>query len=115
MLGKFIAEHSEHLDPAPAEALQSYGVTRSGIIRYCVLPQLLPRLIDVTLYRWEHNVRAASVMGMVGAGGLGLELVKAFSLFEYREALALLTLIFALVTVIDSLSCRLRKVLVERS
>lgn len=115
MLGKFVAEHVEHLDPAPAEALESHGVTRAGIVRFCLLPQVLPRLIDVTLYRWEHNVRAASVMGMVGAGGLGLELVTAFSLFEYREAMALLALILVIVTVIDALSSRLRKSLVERS
>jgi len=115
MLGKFVAEHVEHLDPAPAEALESHGVTRAGIVRFCLLPQVLPRLIDVTLYRWEHNVRAASVMGMVGAGGLGLELVTAFSLFEYREATALFTLILVIVTVIDASSSRLRKSLVERT
>ena len=113
MLGKFTTEHIEHLDPGPAEALQSHGVTRVGIVRFCLLPQVLPRLIDVTLYRWEHNVRAASVMGMVGAGGLGLELVTAFSLFEYREAMALLILILVIVTIIDALSSRLRKLLVH--
>ena len=109
LLGKFATEHFEHLDRGPAEALQSHGVSRAGIIRFCLLPQVLPRLVDVTLYRWEHNVRAASVMGMIGAGGLGLELVTAFSLFEYREATALLIILFAVVTVIDGLSSRLRR------
>lgn len=115
MLGKFTTEHIEHLDPGPAEALQSHGVTRAGIVRFCLLPQVLPRLIDVTLYRWEHNVRAASVMGMVGAGGLGLELVTAFSLFEYQEAMALLILVLLIVTVIDAASNGLRKSLVGRT
>ena len=76
---------------------------------------MLPRLVDVTLYRWEHNVRAASVMGMVGAGGLGLELITAFSLFEYKEALAILAVILATVSIIDLGSRRLRMLLVERS
>jgi phosphonate transport system permease protein len=90
-------------------------VSRVGIIRFCLAPQVLPRLVDLTLYRWEHNVRAASIMGMVGAGGLGLELVAAFSLFEYREALAILAVILATVTIIDLGSLRLRVLLVERS
>jgi phosphonate transport system permease protein len=115
MLGKFATEHLEHLDPAPAAALESQGVSRSGIIRFCLVPQVLPRLVDLTLYRWEHNVRAASVMGMVGAGGLGLELITAFSLFEYREALAILVVILATVSIMDLASRRLRMLLVEQS
>ncbi|MBR0774222.1 phosphonate ABC transporter, permease protein PhnE [Bradyrhizobium diazoefficiens] len=115
MLGKFATEHLEHLDQAPAAALESQGVSRAGIIRFCLVPQVLPRLVDLTLYRWEHNVRAASVMGMVGAGGLGLELITAFSLFEYREAVAILFVILATVSIIDLASRRLRMLLVERS
>ena len=115
MLGKFATEHLEHLDHAPAAALESQGVSRVGIIRFCLIPQVVPRLVDLMLYRWEHNVRAAAVMGMVGAGGLGLELVTAFSLFEYREALAILAVILATVTIIDLTSRRLRVLLVERS
>lgn len=115
MLGKFVAEHLEHLDPAPADALRSHGVSRAGIVRFGLLPQVMPRLIDVALYRWEHNVRAASVMGLVGAGGLGRELVTAFSLFNYREASALLLMILAVVCIIDALSFRLRKSWVERT
>jgi phosphonate transport system permease protein len=104
MLGKFVSEHIEHLNQAPGDALKAQGVSRFGIMRFCLLPQVLPRLLDIALYRWEHNVRAASVMGMVGAGGLGRELVAAFSLFEYREALAILLVMLATVTVIDCLS-----------
>lgn len=115
MLGKFLAEHVEHLDPGPAEVLESHGVSRAGILRYCVIPQVRPRLIDVALYRLEHNVRSASVMGMIGAGGLGRELVEAFSLFEYREAAALLILILVVVSLIDLLSRRLRKSLLDRT
>jgi phosphonate transport system permease protein len=113
MLGKFATEHLEHLDHAPAAALESQGVSGIGIIRFCLVPQVLPRLVDLALYRWEHNVRAASVVGMVGAGGLGLELITAFSLFEYREALAILVVILATVSIIDLASRRLRILLGE--
>jgi phosphonate transport system permease protein len=115
MLGKFMSDQIEHVDPAPSIAMRSQGVSPARLIRYCLLPQIWPRVIDVTLYRWEHNVRAASVMGMIGAGGLGLELMTAFGLFEYQEAFALMTIIFLLVTAIDSASARLRSVLTRQS
>ena len=72
MLGKFYAEIIEHVDTAPGEALRSHGVSRLAVLRFSVLPQILPRVVDVTLYRWEHNVRAATVLGVIGAGGIGL-------------------------------------------
>ncbi len=108
MLGKFYAEILEHVDPGPGDALRSYGVSRLGVLRFGLLPQILPRLVDVTIYRWEHNVRAATVLGVVGAGGLGLEIITAFHLFEYREALALILVLLALVTVITMVGARLR-------
>lgn len=108
MLGKFYAEILDHVDPAPGLALHSQGVSRLGVLRFAVLPQVLPRLADVTIYRWEHNVRAATVLGIIGAGGLGLEIITAFHLFEYREAAALILVMLALVTAISTLSDRLR-------
>lgn len=108
MLGKFYAEILEHVDPGPGDALRSHGVSRLGILRFSVLPQILPRLVDVTVYRWEHNVRAATVLGLVGAGGLGLEIMTAFHLFEYREAAALIIVLLALVTVINLIGERIR-------
>lgn len=108
MLGKFYAEILEHVDPAPGDALKSHGVSPLGVLRFSVLPQILPRLVDVTVYRWEHNVRAATVLGLVGAGGLGLEIMTAFHLFEYREAAALIIVLLALVTVINLIGERIR-------
>jgi phosphonate transport system permease protein len=101
MLAKLFAETLEHVDPAPGDAMRSHGVSRIGVLRFSVLPQILPRLVDVTLYRWEHNLRAATTLGMVGAGGLGLEIITAFHLFEYREASALIIVLLALVTAIN--------------
>lgn len=108
MLGKFYAETLEHVEPGPGDALRSLGVSRLGVLRFSVLPQILPRLIDVTLYRWEHNLRAATTLGVVGAGGLGLEIITAFHLFEYREALALILVVLALVTVIGLAGAHIR-------
>lgn len=108
MLGKFCAEILEHLDPAPGDALRSQGVSPLGVFRFAVWPQLLPRLLDATLYRWEHNLRAATTLGVVGAGGLGLEIITAFHLFEYREASALIILLLALVTLINLLGSGVR-------
>jgi phosphonate transport system permease protein len=102
VLGKFFAEILEHADPAPGQALTSQGVSRLGVLRYSVLPQILPRLVDATVYRWEHNLRAATTLGVVGAGGLGLEIITAFHLFEYREASALIIVLVALVTVLNA-------------
>ena len=109
MLGKFFGEILQHADNAPGDALQSHGVSRLGVLRFALLPQVLPRLADVTLYRCEHNVRAATVLGIIGAGGLGQEIVTAFHLFEYQEAAALILVMLATVTAINTLSDRLRR------
>ena len=101
MLAKLFAETLEHVDPAPGDAMRSHGVSRIGVLRFSVFPQILPRLVDVTLYRWEHNLRAATTLGLVGAGGLGLEIITAFHLFEYREASALIIVLLGLVTAIN--------------
>jgi phosphonate transport system permease protein len=103
MVGKFFAETIEHAAPAPGDALRSHGVSGLGVLRFSIFPQILPRLVDISVYRWEHNVRAATTVGMVGAGGLGLEIITAFNLFEYGEASALLLVLLALVTVISLL------------
>ncbi|MDR3518137.1 MAG: phosphonate ABC transporter, permease protein PhnE [Azospirillaceae bacterium] len=108
MLGKFFAETLEHVDPGPGDALRSIGVSRVGVLRFSILPQILPRLIDVTIYRWEHNLRAATTLGVVGVGGLGLEIVTAFHLFEYREASALIIVLLSLVTLINIVGARVR-------
>ena len=108
MLGKFYAEILEHVDRAPGDALRSQGVSLLGVLRFSIWPQILPRALDATLYRWEHNVRAATTLGVVGAGGLGLEIVTAFHLFEYREALALILLLLLLVSLISALGAWLR-------
>lgn len=108
VLGEFYAEIIEHVDAAPGDALRSQGVSWLGVLRFAFLPQVLPRFVDVTLYRWEHNVRSAIVLGVIGAGGIGLQIVTAFNLFEYREASALILLLLALVTLINNVAGHIR-------
>jgi len=108
VLGEFYAQILEHVEPAPGDALRSQGVSWLGVFRFATLSQVLPRFVDVSLYRWEHNVRSAIVLGVIGAGGIGLQIVTAFNLFYYREASALIMVLLALVMVINFTAARIR-------
>ncbi|OXR49154.1 phosphonate ABC transporter, permease protein PhnE [Pusillimonas sp. T2] len=109
MVGKFYAEAIEHADPKPMEAAAAAGASRFQIITHAVLPQVLPQLADITIYRWEYHFRASAVLGIVGAGGIGFELMAALRLIKYSEVSAILLSILACVIVVDSLGGWLRK------
>ncbi|WP_430522764.1 phosphonate ABC transporter, permease protein PhnE [Mycolicibacterium poriferae] len=109
MVGKFFAEAIEHAHPAPIEAAEASGATSLQVISHGVMPQVFPQFADVTMYRWEYNFRASTVMGMVGAGGIGTELVGSLRLLDYPQVSAVLIVILATVTIVDALSNMLRK------
>jgi phosphonate transport system permease protein len=109
MVGKFFAEAIEHVDRAPVEAVEACGGTRSQVLLHGVLPQVLPQMADVSFYRWEYNFRASTVMGMVGAGGIGFQLISSLNLMDYRQVTALLIVILGCVTVVDELSALMRR------
>ena len=109
MVGKFFAEAIEHAHPAPVEAAQSTGATQMQVITHGVLPQVIPQFADVTMYRWEYNFRASTVMGMVGAGGIGTELIGSLRLLDYPQVAAIMIVILVAVTIVDSLSNWLRR------
>lgn len=109
MVGKFFSEAIEHADHRPIEAAQAAGATPFQVVQYAIFPQVLPQLADVTIYRWEYNFRASTVMGMVGAGGIGLELMSSLRLMQYTEVSAILLTILALVTVVDAAGAFLRR------
>ena len=113
MVGKFFAEAIELSNPAPVEAARSAGATEPQVIVHSVLPQVLPQLMDVTCYRWEYNFRASMVLGAVGAGGLGLEIISALRILQYQQVSALLIVVLIMVTLVDSLSNYLRKGFVQ--
>lgn len=109
MVGKFYAETIEHADPKPIEAAAAAGASRFQVITHAVLPQVLPQLADITIYRWEYHFRASAVLGIVGAGGIGFELMAALRLIKYDEVSAILLSILACVLVVDSIGSMLRK------
>lgn len=109
MVGKFYAEAIEHVDPKPIEAAKATGATRLQIVTHAVLPQVLPQLADITLYRWEYHFRASAVLGIVGAGGIGFELMSALRLIKYDEVSAILLCVLLCVLVVDTVGSTLRK------
>lgn len=109
MVGKFFAEAIEHVDEAPVEAARAAGATPLQVLYHAVLPQVLPQFADTSIYRWEYNFRASTVMGMVGAGGIGFELMGALRIMQYREVSAVMLVILAMVTIVDWFSGYLRR------
>jgi len=109
MVGKFFAEAIEHVDNAPVEVAKATGASSIKVIRYAILPQIFTQMADVTIYRWEYNFRASTVMGMVGAGGIGFELMGSLRIMQYQEVSAILLVILAMVTLIDQMGAQLRK------
>jgi phosphonate transport system permease protein len=108
MLGKFFADAIEEIDQGPLEALRATGARPLQVIVFGVLPQVVTAWIAVVLYRFEVNLRSATVLGMVGAGGLGFELVSSLKLFRYTETATCIIVITVMVIVADTLSSQLR-------
>jgi phosphonate transport system permease protein len=108
MLGKFFAEAIEEIDAGPVEALRATGARPALVIVFGVLPQVIPSWIASTLYRFEVNLRAATILGMIGAGGIGFELVSSMKLFQYQDTATCVLVILAMVMAADYLSSRLR-------
>ncbi|HEY9874042.1 MAG TPA: phosphonate ABC transporter, permease protein PhnE [Candidatus Obscuribacterales bacterium] len=107
-LGKFYQEAIESVDPRSIESLQISGASWLQIAQYGIMPQVLPLGLGYTLYMFEYNIRAASVLGVVGAGGIGFELVNYIRGFEYTKATTMMLVLLVVVTVIDALSSKLR-------
>jgi phosphonate transport system permease protein len=109
VLAKLFAEAVEAIDPRPVEGVRATGAGKLDEILYGVIPQVLPLWISYTLYRFESNVRSASVVGMVGAGGIGVILHEVIRGFEYAQTTAVLLIIITSVTLIDIVSARIRQ------
>ena len=113
MIGKFFAEAIEHPDEAPIEAAGAVGASELQTIWHSILPQVFPQMADVSFYRWEYNFRASMVLGAVGAGGIGFEIIGALRLLKYEEVSALLIVVLVMVTLVDALSNFLRQKFIE--
>lgn len=108
-LAKLLAEDIEDIDEAQAEAIRSTGASWGQLVNYAVQPQVMPRLIGLSLYRLDINFRESSVIGIVGAGGIGATLNTAIDRYEYDSAGAILLIIIAIVMVAEYSSSHVRK------
>jgi phosphonate transport system permease protein len=109
MLAKFVAEEIEHVNRGPIEALQAAGAGRMQIILMGILPQVLPAVVGYILYRFDVSIRSATVLGLVGAGGLGFSLITTMKMFKYHETAASILMIIVLILIADWISGRLQR------
>ena len=109
VLGRLFAEAIENAPPGPAFALRAQGVPAGRVLLYATLPQVLPQLMSYTLYRWENNIRAAAVLGVVGAGGLGQLLAFHMGLFHMGKTCTILGAMVLLVALVDAVSYASRR------
>jgi phosphonate transport system permease protein len=111
-LAKLYSEAIEGIDPGPVDAITATGAARLQILRFGVLPQVLPLFLSYVLYRLETNIRAATVLGFVGAGGIGFYLQTYLRMIDYSAASTVLLVTVLMVMVVDGVSSRLRARLV---
>jgi phosphonate transport system permease protein len=112
VLGKLYSEAIEAINPRQVEAVRASGAGVLQVFSFAVLPQALPLMLSYTLLDFESNIRSATILGIVGAGGIGFELQAAFSQFKFHQVLTILIEIVVLVTLIDQFSAFMRRRLI---
>jgi len=112
VLGKLYSEAIEAINSRPVEAVRATGAGVLQVFSFAVIPQALPLMLSYTLLDFESNIRSATILGIVGAGGIGFELQAAFSQFKFHQVLTILIEIVLLVTVVDQLSAYVRRRLI---
>ncbi len=112
VLAKLFAEAVESIDSGPVEGIRATGASSLQEIIFGVIPQVLPLWISYALYRFESNVRSATVVGMVGAGGIGVLLWESIRGFQFMQSAAILLIIIVVVSIIDMISQRLRRIFI---
>ncbi len=108
-MGKLIAEAIEEIDQGTVEAIEATGASRLQVLWIGVLPQVLPVIYGTTIYRWDINIRESTVLGFVGAGGIGIMLYASINLFLWRQVSVMLIAIFAVVVISELVSATVRR------
>lgn len=108
-IGKLMAEAVEAVDPGPLEAIRSTGANNWKVFLYGVWPQVIPLYLSYCLYYWDHNTRQATILGFVGAGGLGYALFVSLSMYEFEKATSAIIVMILLITAIDRLCWFVRR------
>jgi phosphonate transport system permease protein len=108
-LGKLYSEQIESIDPGPIEAITATGATMVQVVRFAVVPQIVPPFLAFTIYRWDINVRMSTVIGFVGGGGLGFLLYQYINLLQWKQAATAVWAITFVVAAMDYLSARVRE------
>jgi phosphonate transport system permease protein len=109
MFGKLFADAIEQVDPGPAEAVSSVGARPTQVIRYAILPQVLPSVVANGFYAFDVNMRAAIALGVYGGGGIGFELQLAMKVLRYPDVLALILMIIVLIAGMERVSDFIRR------
>ncbi len=112
ILAKLFSEAVEAIDPQPVEGIRASGATALEEVVFGVIPQVLPLWISYSLYRFESNIRSATVVGMVGAGGIGVVLWEIIRGFAYAETCAVMIIIVVTVSLVDLISAQIRKLFI---
>jgi phosphonate transport system permease protein len=111
-VAKLWSEAIETIEPGPLEAVAMTGAGRLKIVFYALLPDVLPALLSTSLYIWEFNIRSSTVLGLVGAGGIGQDLKNAVDLLDFPSVATIILIILGMVTAVDQLSAWLRRRLI---
>lgn len=112
IVAKLFSEAVEAIDPRPVEGIRATGATRLQEVIFGIVPQVMPLWSSYTLYRFETNVRSATVLGIVGAGGIGQSLYENIRSFQYSDTGAIILIVIATIVIVDLISALIRKMLV---
>ena len=111
-VGKLLYESIEEIHPTPVEAISATGASRMQVMNYGVLPQIMPAFAGISVYRWDINIRESTVLGLVGAGGIGLQLNASINSLAWDQVSVIFLMIFATVLVSEWISARVRHAII---